>query len=138
MVLHLVLIGYLFSITALNILGHYLTYTDPYNEETRISSVAAIAYIADVGHERVPSHAREVFEPLIRLLYEVSQLDQGQESNQNLYQASSDCLCLCASLAPREFSNLCFDLDKVKVNPPFDLAVEKAFQSVAEVTEKEN
>ena len=126
-----------FLIAALSVLSSYLVYTDPFDEATRTTSVEAIAYIADVGRQRVPAHAREFFEPLIRLLYEVSRLDHGLESNLKLYQACSDCLCLCVSQAPREFAYLCFELDKVKVNPAFDLAIEKAFQKLEEAEETE-
>ncbi len=132
----------LLLISVLSVLGNYLAFPDPCDEETRISSIAIVSIIATVAPGRVSTHAKEFFEPLIRVIYEVSRQISCQEypgeiSKFDLFEKCRECLRLCATKAPKEFLKLCSGLDKVKINPAFDEAVQTIFQSVREICEKQ-
>jgi hypothetical protein len=130
----------LLLISVLSVLGNYLAFPDPCDEETRISSIAIVTIIATVAPGRVSTHAKEFFEPLLRVIYEVSRQISvkeypGEVSKSNLFEKCRECLRLCATKAPKEFLKLCSGLDEVKINPAFDGAVQNIFQSVRETCE---
>ena len=97
-------------------------------EETRIVSMQILTYLVDVATERIADgHAKDVFEPTLRLIYELSREDTDKMCRQKLFDICVDCLVKSASHAPKEFRHFCSGLDALQVNPKFDSALQKAF-----------
>ena len=116
-------------------MGLYLAYPDPDDEEIRCLSVSCLAFLVISGKERIGGHAKDVFEPLIRLLYEtsskISAVSTEEKSSQKLFELCSQCLCQAAEAAPKEFKSLSQGLTDQQVNPLFDSAVRKAIKSAS-------
>ena len=101
-------------------------YTEFVDYECRKDALENLLVILDLGKERIKFHADVIFELLIRLLYEISQINHSEtkniddEKSNEIFSLASQALLETALLSPDEF-RLNFDsIETVSVNESFD------------------
>ena len=119
-------------------MANYLSYSDPVEEETRILSIQILTFLVDVSKERIAHHAKDVIEPTLRLIYELSRESTDKLYRQKLLDTCIDCLVKISSHAPKEFRYFCSGLDALSVNPIFDSAIQKAFVQASSCMREDN
>ena len=110
-----------------------MEYPDSYEtEEYRVDGLQALDALLKFGKPRIKIHAKQIFEMLLRLLYETSKnLHKDLTENSTiLHDMCSKCLIFSAEVAPGEFKILCDGMDNVKVNKHFDSVIKTIFNNI--------
>ena len=97
-------------------------------EETRIKALEALLLVLeDIAPECTAQYARDILEPLSRLLYELSK--EGADANKELLEVCVKCICKVKTECPKEFSCLFDGIEKEDVNPVFDASMRRILSS---------
>ena len=116
----------------LSVISSYtLSITD---QQCRIDALENLGKIMESCEERVKFHCDNIFETLIRLLYETSKISENSEDSNNsenskILHLIEQNLQKIAKLCPDEFALQFADLNEVHVNEVFDRVISDLFNS---------
>lgn len=105
----------------------YTPYSDPDKETFRIEILRNLEYVIDQVEDAINVHARDIFELLTRLLFDLS---KDEKRNEELFQMTGKCLLKSAQSAPKEFRALFSGMEDEQVNPVFDQLYRETFKAL--------
>ena len=112
------------------------SYTELIDVECRRGALENLLLILDLCKDRVKFHTDDIYEPLIRLLYELSQRVEADDESQKTFNLASEALLKSALYSPTEF-RLNFDsVEFVAVNETFDRVIHNILLRLKEEEEE--
>ena len=109
-------------------MASYTAYEDPEKDQFRIEILRNLDHVINRVQEAIKPHARNTFELLIRLLYDLSKFE-GKSSSET-FELAVKCFSSTAKFAPNEFRALFSGIEDVKINPVLDDMFQSALKSL--------